>query len=71
MWPPQETVVQRLGKVFRAMNSGVLDEPLPTRWVELIHHLNELELRRSRHSSDRPSDDPKGEYKNARPLDDT
>ena len=39
----QDSILQRIGKVLRAQNDDITDEPVPTRWVDLIHHLNERE----------------------------
>jgi hypothetical protein len=36
-------MLQRLGNAFHAYADGVTREPLPDRWVELIHYLNEWE----------------------------
>jgi hypothetical protein len=45
---PQETILQRLGKALHVRMDDVTHEPLPRRWVELIHHLNEEERTRER-----------------------
>lgn len=56
--------MQRLGRVFRAVDSDILREPVPNRWVELIHRLNELERQQShadkmaRDRADRKTSDP-------------
>lgn len=44
----QETILQRLGKALHAHWDHIEHEPLPRRWVELIHHLNEQERARER-----------------------
>jgi hypothetical protein len=36
-----------IGKPLRDHNEDVTGDPLPRRWVDLIHHLNEQERRRS------------------------
>jgi len=38
--------LQRIGKVIREREKPT-DEPLPERWVELIHYLNEKERRQT------------------------
>ena len=40
---PQETILRRLGKVLHLRLDDITHEPLPRRWVELIHYLNEQE----------------------------
>ena len=35
--------IKRIGKGIQSREGEVTDEPLPTRWVELILRLNELE----------------------------
>jgi hypothetical protein len=42
----QDTILRRLGKALGAHVDTVVNEPLPTRWVELIHYLDEQEQRR-------------------------
>ena len=37
-----------IAKILRAQSNQVPLEPLPERWVDLIHHLNERERGRSR-----------------------
>jgi hypothetical protein len=41
-----ETIVE-IGKGLRREADDVTREPLPQRWVELIHHLNEKERKQS------------------------
>ena len=45
----QETILGRLGKALHAHWDDIAHEPLPRRWVDLIHHLNEQERTRSDH----------------------
>lgn len=40
----------RTGKTLRLQNDDILKQPLPERWVELIHHLNEKERREAQAS---------------------
>ena len=42
----QETILQRLGKALHVQMDDITHEPLPHRWVELIHYLNEQEKMR-------------------------
>jgi hypothetical protein len=42
----QDTILRRLGKALRVHVDTVVNEPLPTRWVELIRYLDEQEQRR-------------------------
>ena len=44
----QETILQRLGKTLHVQLDDITHEPLPRRWVDLIHHLNEQERTRER-----------------------
>lgn len=39
----QETILRRLGKALHVRMDDITHEPLPARWVDLIHHLNEQE----------------------------
>jgi hypothetical protein len=39
----QDTILRRLGKALRADVDDVVNEPLPTRWVDLIRYLDEQE----------------------------
>lgn len=36
-----------IGKAMRGLSEGTTLDPLPRRWIELIHHLNEEEQRHS------------------------
>ena len=38
--------VRRLGKTLQRLDD-ITEEPLPRRWVELIHYLDELERKQS------------------------
>jgi len=44
-----DTILLRLGKALHVHIDDIAREPLPHRWVDLIHHLNEQERRRSEH----------------------
>ena len=43
----QETVLQRIGKTLHLYIDDTTREPLPRRWVDLIHDLNEEEQKHS------------------------
>ena len=43
----EETVLQRLGKALHVRLDDITHEPLPRRWIDLIHYLNEEERKRS------------------------
>jgi Anti-sigma factor NepR len=45
-------IVERLRSALRAQYDAILNEPLPERWVDLIHRLNEQE-RRERETPER------------------
>ena len=47
MWQAHE-FMRRIGTVLRTTNEDVTHEPLPDRWVDLIHYLDEKERRESR-----------------------
>ena len=42
----QEPILRRLAKVLRPHVDDIAKEPLPTRWVELIRHLDNQERKR-------------------------
>ena len=42
-----EFIWARLGKAMQSQAVDATHEPLPRRWVDLIHHLDEQERRRS------------------------
>jgi hypothetical protein len=45
-------IVERIKSALHAQYDAILNEPLPERWVDLIHRLNEQE-RRQRESEKR------------------
>jgi hypothetical protein len=45
MLQAQESILRRIGKVLRAQDDATTHEPVPTRWVDLIHYLDEQERR--------------------------
>ena len=47
MWQAHE-IMRRIGTVLRITNDDVTHEPLPERWVDLIHYLDEKERQESR-----------------------
>jgi hypothetical protein len=50
----QDTILQRLGKALHGHGDDITHEPLPRRWVDLIHHLDEQERRRSQGRQSKP-----------------
>jgi hypothetical protein len=42
-WQEQNTILRRLGKAFHLYGDDIAHEPLPRRWVDLIHYLDEQE----------------------------
>jgi hypothetical protein len=50
--------MRRVGEVLRTQNDGFTNAPLPERWVDLIHYLNEKERRRS--ETPKPEAEPSG-----------
>ena len=51
-----ETIVE-IGKGLRRRGEDITQEPLPRRWVDLIHHLDEQE-RRQAEGRDQPEAEP-------------
>ena len=49
-----ETLVE-IGKRLRGQGEDITHEPLPRRWVDLIHHLDEQERKGSQHLRADPS----------------
>ena len=43
----QDTILSRLGRAFHLYADDIAREPLPQRWVDLIHYLDEEERKRS------------------------
>ena len=50
----QQPMLRRLGETFAKRSLNDLSEPLPERWVDLIHALNERERAEEIKASDRP-----------------
>ena len=52
------SILGRLGKLLHDQDDDITHEPLPKRWVELIHRLNEEERKRTdaRQEEKRPRD---------------
>jgi hypothetical protein len=40
---PRPPIVERLKSALHARYDSILNEPLPERWVDMIHRLNEQE----------------------------
>jgi hypothetical protein len=51
----QETILGRLSKTLHAQLGDIPREPLPRRWVDLIHHLDEQERKQSDRQPDQSS----------------
>jgi hypothetical protein len=47
MLQEQESLLHRIGKSMRAQSEDIAHEPLPKRWVDLIHYLDEQERKRA------------------------
>jgi hypothetical protein len=43
----KDETIAEIGKGLRRQSEDITREPLPQRWVELIHHLNEQERKQS------------------------
>ena len=39
----RHSILHRIGKALHARDVEITQEPLPRRWVDLIHHLDERE----------------------------
>jgi hypothetical protein len=48
MWKGQDSILARLGKALHVGTDDIAHEPLPRRWVELIHYLDEQERKHSK-----------------------
>jgi hypothetical protein len=47
MLQAQESILQRIGKALRVQSNDITDQPIPTRWVDLILYLDEQERKRA------------------------
>jgi hypothetical protein len=47
MLQEQGSFLHRIGKALRAQSEDIAHEPLPKRWVDLIHYLDEQERKRA------------------------
>jgi len=54
MWQAHE-FMRRIGTVLRTTHDDVTHEPLPERWVDLIHYLDEKERRESQRRQRKPN----------------
>jgi len=52
-----ETIIE-IGKRLRHQSNDITQEPLPRRWVDLIHYLNEKERKQSE-AWDQPEAEPR------------
>ena len=51
-------IVERLRSALQAQYDAILNEPLPERWVDLIHRLNEQERQRGEGDTKRKPVEP-------------
>jgi len=51
-------IVERIKMALHAQYDAILSEPLPERWVDLIHRLNEQERQRGRGETAKESVEP-------------
>jgi hypothetical protein len=47
MLQAQESILQRIGNALRVQSNDITDQPIPTRWVDLILYLDEQERERT------------------------
>lgn len=47
MLEPKDSILWRFGQTLHSLNDDITRQPLPRRWVDLIHHLNEKDRLRS------------------------
>jgi len=62
MRQPRSAIVERIKVALHAQYDAILQEPLPERWVDLIHRLNERERRERQGRS--PAEPIKGSRSN-------
>ena len=43
MWHRKDETIIEIGKRLRRQSDDITEEPLPRRWVDLIHYLNAKE----------------------------
>lgn len=53
MWQAHE-LVRRVGTALRTRYDDLIHEPLPERWVDLIHYLDEKERREAQERQRQP-----------------
>ena len=58
MWHRRDETVIEIGKVLRRRSADITHEPLPQRWVDLIHYLNAKERKQSE-ARDQPEAEPR------------
>ena len=51
------SILERLGKALHVRMDEILHEPLPERWVDLIHYLDEKE--RTQREAPQPETEPR------------
>ena len=52
------SLLRHLGSMLRKRHEGVVEEPPPERWVELILHLDEKERQSGKGPATRKKEDP-------------
>ena len=58
MWHRKDQTIIVIGKRLRHQSNDITQEPLPRRWVDLIHYLNAQEGKRSE-ARDQPEAEPR------------
>jgi hypothetical protein len=58
MWHRKDETIREIGKRLRHQSNDITNEPLPTRWVDLIHYLNEKDREQSE-ERDQPEAEPR------------
>jgi hypothetical protein len=57
MWHRKDETIIEIAKRLRHQSNDITNEPLPGRWVDLIHYLNEKE--RKSEARDQPEAEPR------------
>jgi len=60
MLQEQETILRRIGNALRGQSEDITHEPMPKRWVDLVHFLDEQE--RKRGECAKPETEPRGRH---------
>jgi hypothetical protein len=62
MWHSKDQTIVEIGKGLRRQSVDITHEPLPQRWVDLIHYLNAQERKRS-NARDQPEAEPRKRHR--------